>query len=113
MDDESLIKELLRNEFPDECDLVGNSNLNDVVLFVSSGTPPKQIVKDVSGGNDLNFIEAIELLAQMATLAKTLLEIYGLLEKSREDNTQENEQKATETTEIIKKIVDFIRKQID
>lgn len=79
MTESELIREVILECFPDECDVVGNANVDDIIRFTCQGTKPQEIAKGVSGGQDMPILEILQILAAATMIAKNCYELYKML----------------------------------
>lgn len=99
---------IIEKHFPDECEFAGSANTTDIVRFVMSGTPPTEIAKNVAGGNDLNLIEAINILVAASVIAKNAIDVFKAMQKSGDADAATKEKKE-EAAVKLKQVVDATR----
>jgi hypothetical protein len=84
MIDNAFVMEILREEFPIECETVGPTNLQDIVEAEVDFIPAEE-------GSYMDVGDAIGALALAATFVKTVVDMYIVLKKELGRKPQKHE----------------------
>jgi len=75
--------EEIHDNFRDDCEIVGATNVSDVSRLVANGVPAETIAAEAPGGQNSTILVALGALVAVATTVKTLIEIYEKLKRLR------------------------------
>jgi len=107
MNENSLVSELLKENFSTECETVGPTNLQDIAEAQVSFTPS-------ASGAYMDFGEAIGILVVATSFIKNVLDIYVALKKElkRKPRKDEVKDQTTRQTKSYSLLDDLTRERL-